>query len=493
MFWNISRDLLKGRGNLAYAISYIAAVGSLAAYFFWRPQERATPEGGILGAVLHFFIVVALTLLWFRTFLLVHAHDAQTAPSVQRVNVVSKKAGEAAVAKRKKWVLFFASLLPALGYGWAMIHTPEPAIFVLAVVAIFVAAEHYGGLTRAEKKLEDTEDRLREINDKIYASVSELQSLQSGVATLMNADGMKVWRQRMYDQYAKSAQRVDAVLRHFDIDPIWWEQDAGLTAADIWSAYRKKAGNGDALTLWLTLTKAKCTAFQFVAELPMPSKVSSDEASFFRNLLGLAWQLAVIADVNETRRRQLISQQQVREALQSNYARIVISTAPAWMHVVDNVTYQALERPTMERSTFRELTQDIERERDKVRTSEWARRNISDFASRGMPAKEYLLSTLRFGAFSQSGANEEWDIDSTLLQILHALGLEAYLNSPNNDDFQIIKEKQIKERHDKFQIEGPKLVYKDAETLCLSIFKVFLSTVKVGHGLKLHDLAREVL
>ena len=76
------------------------------------------------GSIVKSLAVVCISILWFRTFRL------------------------SALARWRRWLVAL-SVLPAIVFALAMQAAYEPAVFVMALVAIYVAAEHYSGLREA--------------------------------------------------------------------------------------------------------------------------------------------------------------------------------------------------------------------------------------------------------------------------------------------------------------------------------------------------------
>jgi xanthine/uracil permease len=68
------------------------------------------------------------------------------------------------------------ALVPVWPFVLAMHEEYEPTVFVMALVAIFVAAEHYGGLTENVETLEE-----------------KTTALQNRLGAVLNADGLNEW------------------------------------------------------------------------------------------------------------------------------------------------------------------------------------------------------------------------------------------------------------------------------------------------------------
>jgi hypothetical protein len=225
-------------------------------------------------------------LLWFYTFLLADRVKGRYRER-RAADPVIKDAKQAARKRRRveltAWsikvgIALFA-LIPAWIFSLSMYHAYEPAVFVMALVAVYVAAEHYGGLVQTEQELhERTED------------------LMSTMGTVLDADGLNFWRAEIYALYLNATWRIDAVIRNFDIDLEWWKC---ATERAPWDHYvmRSAAKTGE-YTL-LHVMGASRAKVKFAVDMPLPMRAVSPECpepekgKFFRDLLGLAWYLVV--------------------------------------------------------------------------------------------------------------------------------------------------------------------------------------------------------
>jgi hypothetical protein len=161
-------------------------------------------------------------------------------------------AGEVINARRViKVSLTIFSIVPVAPFMVAMHQEYEPAVFVMALVAIFVAAEHYGGLTETEHDLRDS-----------------TRQLQQRLSIVLDADGLNEWRTEVYQLYSTAKYRIDAVIRSFDIDELWWKC---ANEEDPWETYRNACLHDNA-TLLFNLRQSKADV-QFVADLPMRARL----------------------------------------------------------------------------------------------------------------------------------------------------------------------------------------------------------------------------
>lgn len=431
-------------------------------------------QGGAANALAKSLIVVSLALLWFSTFTLIRRHgewaDARAggpAPALQARWQLSHG--------WFKWSIIGTSILPAAIFVLAMAGAYEPAVFVMALAAIYVAAEHYAGL---EKTRDDFEHGVTK--------------LERHVGTLLNADGMDAWRTHLYEQYREATTRIDAVVRYFDIDREWWQCYAEDRP---WPEYVRRAATQEGLFLNVLANPACRAKVQFVADLPMSMPTVRPRqdafsnrqvmANYFRELMGLAWQLTVLAEVEQRRRAGMVLP--CKEGF--CYLRIKISSAPSWMHVIDDKTYQIIERQEMSQATVRELHLDIAGAPRRIRLSDWARRNVRNFAFRGTPGQEHLLSTLRSAALK---AGSEADVlhGGFLESVLRKLGMEEYLVSGTHRDFVIVEA-----RAEGSSAEPAFLPTRDsARKMCIATFDAFLCSVFPGKSdIQVADLAGALL
>ena len=346
------------------------------------------------------WVVLLISLLWFVTFVTANAIKVAYKDHLRSATERPSDHGKrlAIISGLAKWTLAVVSiLLPVTPFVISMHLTYEPAVLVMALVAIFVAAEHYIGLREAEHALQEKSDGLMDVME-----------------TVLNADALATWRAQLYGQYADATQRIDAVIRYFDIDSKWWKC---AELPDPWEAYFKSCKPNDE-TLFTALKNSRADV-QFVADLELPFVGQPPDARFFRNLLGLAWQLDMFEEVQRLRRQAEINRR----------LGIRITHAAFWMHVVDDVVYQVIERGETETATVRELTRNSS---NWEALAEWSRLNITQIAERGGPAEEYVFSALRYAALKVCGDEDELN-EIRLGKILRCLGMKEYLEKPNEE------------------------------------------------------------
>lgn len=473
-------------------------------------------------------VVISLTFLWFYTF--GATHDITGAWKSKPFFV---RHSMALPAIRRAMV--FVSLLPAVPFILSMRGAYEPAVFVMALVAILVAAEHYGGLRESKQELEEKTNDIvarlektgNEIIEKLEKTAGTLNAqlvekttdITRQLGTMLNADGLAEWRSQIYDKYRKAFRRIDAVVRFFDIDAYWWYC---APSAAPWVDYVNLCRK-DPDTLFNTLSACEAN-IQFVCDFPMPFVGAlpdkAQRAKYFRSFLGLAYTLVVFEKVRRERDEEKANRPQSSDVTSRffPYARVIVSNAPTWMHVIDDVVYQVIERGAVEYASVRELSLGAIDPRTSVALNEWARRNVRQFAHRGARAEEQVCTVLRYQALKERSAVDPFLHEVTLAKLLTGLGMDAFLELAN-DEFRIVKESETKkaqveqdgdqqESADKKDKEDKRrglllLSETDATNACVRIFTEFLlqrmsADVLAVHGAKtetprVSDLIYEVM
>lgn len=380
------------------------------------------------------FVVISLSFLWFYNCLTAVAYKAvwtKAQPDLAK-SAADPDQDDAHILGCKWWIkpqlaklfLVTPSIVPAALFVISMRSAYEPAVFVMALVAIYMAAEHHGELIETEEKLEHTGGALKE----------KAQELEKTMDRVLDADGLASWRNDVYELYKKAKRRVDAVIRYYDIDAEWWQCGSSGTP---WITYRTKAKD-NSYSLWAALDECEAKV-QFVSNLPLPQFYTSLEAAgqrgqLFRNFLGLAWHLVVFDMTRESRAKKAATDGSPTRS-RPGYLRIRICYAPCWMHVIDAEVFQVIERGTEGNSTVRQLTGSMHDEQSKESLSRWARHNVRQFAHRGGSGEEYVISVLRYVVFYM-GKKLDSDADvtfDTLEKLLNVLGMQEFIEMPKPD------------------------------------------------------------
>lgn len=455
-------------GTLAQAIAALQGnIGKLEQTI----EDRTHPPQELPASLFKVLVVVVISLLWFCTFVFAnnfkrgfttwrHARSpfqiaryrrkyqqawlrqvhAGAPPAPSHARRWRERTGFDWVPGGLKFLLGLLSMLPPLIFVVTMHTAYEPAVFMMALVAIFVAAEHYSGLREAEHELKARTDELKRT-----------------MGTVLDADGLYQWKNEVYDLYGKATKRVDAVIREFDIDPEWWKC-AG--SRDPWDQYRTRcalSSGADTLLSVLTRTRAKV---RFVSDQPLELLVhvfvapAPERKVFFRDLLGLSWQLVVFDMAYQAR---FAKARAMRDQL-----RIKISRAPSWMHVVDDTVFQVIERGKEGNATVRQLTYSITDVKERRALSGWAKNSVRRFAQRGGRAEEYVFSVLRYAVLRMKHTE---DHRLPLPELLNLLGMQDYLNEPK-PDFLLDSNPS-----DQPLNRSVLLSRSDAQTLCTAVFQ----------------------
>ncbi|MEW6022452.1 MAG: hypothetical protein AB1807_09945 [Pseudomonadota bacterium] len=432
-------------------------------------ELRLHPPQTLHGSLLKILVVTLISGLWFYTFLMANHvkrgllawRDFRPAFDEQAFRQVSARTSVPVSAARQRWregcvfnwvrkharAIFGAvAIVPALVFAVAMHAAYEPAVFVMALAAIFVAAEHYGGLTETEHELKARTD-----------------ALKGTMGRVLDADGMSEWRTEIYDLYRRAHNRVDAVIRNFDIDTEWWKCADSTTPWQEYGERCKLSSGGDTLLYAMANSEAKVS---YVTDQPLDLLVALPVASraqrkdFFRDLLGVAWSLVVFELAYEVRMQRL-------EARAPPSLRLKISRAPCWMHVVDERVFQIIERGKEGNSTVRQLTYSITDAKDKRALSGWARSSVRRFSQRGGRAEEYVFAALRYAALYVPCSEDQ---PVPLLALLDKLGMQDYLDEPKQD-FLLAPYDDVDQRMNRSVL----LSKPTAQDLCIAVFDKLLS------------------
>ncbi|TXI88084.1 MAG: hypothetical protein E6Q40_04080 [Cupriavidus sp.] len=292
-------------------------------------------------------------------------------------------------------VLIF--IVPTAAYfGAHTLHSPlpEPAIFVMAVVAIYVAAEHYASLDKQR-------DNLRWVTEELGKQVSSIQ----------NALGTKDGRHRIYGEYSQrsavraepsDAQRsIHAIYRYFDIDDDWLR-------ADSWDDY---LNTKQTTALVAALRNGERQRVRIVSPLQAPVASSGGDeietADRFHNFMGLLWHWLALRKLQQTR---------------GDFDfRIAIAQTPHWVHVVNGKVFQ-IKGDFPHALTVRDLT--LEMGDMAPRFATWVREEVETLCAQGESAEDFIAAVLRDAAAAtrQTADGSADDVGA----ILRQLGWEAW-------------------------------------------------------------------
>ena len=394
-------------------------------------DEKLHPVPVPLIAFLQILSVILLSMIWFKAFIL---RSYSKEESVTR-----------------NWPILL-SLFPAMIFVMGMYQAYQPAVFVMALVAIYVAAEHFGSLEAQQKILREQQQNLaaqEQILVKqqallaqqqqslttqqkdLNAAVEKIEKVAVNVGMIVRNMGLETFISQVYETYAK-AKTISAVVRFHDIDRTWWEFGKH---ADPWERYIETVEQHPSPVTLVNALGSKridgkiLTRAQFIADLPLPlssewgSRFKSDKHWLFQDIMGLAWQLEVMGIV-----RALLNDQQL--------ARAWISRPLSWIHVTDRVVFQIIQRKKILDSSVQKLVTDEESRssdpRIRILSSnliEWAEGDIQRYAERGCAAEEYIFSLLRWASIDAPvRSSDELYIHGNLERVLDMLGLDKWLS-----------------------------------------------------------------
>lgn len=409
--------------------------------------------------------VVILTFLAFQANLLPYKASQEQPRDVDLTRSVFGRI-EGRLLGDGKLSVFLLFLIPAGVFCLAMINRYQAAVFVMAMVAIFVSAEHYIGLSEQKDRLE-TQRRLLQRQEQVALDQAlvlerqevlltaynrEIGNLRKHVRSLANAFGLEKGRQEIYEAYSRSSGRIRAVVKHFDIDRVWWN----IQGKDAWAAY---VASRRSSTLYASLSKSACRDIVFVSDMGLPVILNGDPeqvehvddermAAQFNNLVGMAWQCVVLAKVHGALGHDKVVDYQIR-----------VASVSSWMHVADNSVYQVIDGDTPAEAKVRDLTLDTQKDLRR-RLVDWAESEIEHAAERGCTAQEYLCAVL-WRTIHKLSSTVPVVVDGVLVKrSLDRLGLASwikrkseYISQPPREDGAI-------------------------EKLCCAIFVEFLTILK---------------
>ena len=359
----------------------------------WLPGPSEEHENTIFQATVQIVAVVLIGGLWFLVF-------TRKPPKIV------------------KWL----SIVPAAAFALTLKDTYNPAVFGMALAAIFVAAEHYGGLKEADDKLEKAE------------SILAQQKLLMARLLELNSGGLTRFKSDVYQAYEGAHGRIDAVVREFDIDEEWWQQDS----KDPWPAYFASPGR----TLFRALTETadhrrRTDKVQFVGEMPWPTyffeatETREQRIVRFQNLLGLVWRLVVVEQVREHRHDAAVGAGRGSED-SFPYVRVVLAHCPSWMHAVDDIVFQVVERKQRSDSQVRILSK--EQENIGRRLPQWAHEDIRRHARRGHDAETYVHALFQYTAMREKISTDSLLFRHALQPVLDRLGMKDWLSQNFPED-----------------------------------------------------------
>jgi hypothetical protein len=385
-------------------------------------EHRLHPSPSLLFALVQVATVVAISTMWFYAFTL---RATRRHPNDRTLPMLAHS-----------WPVLW-SLVPVVIFVLAMYQAYQPAVLVMALVAILVAAEHYSGLRLQEGELEEHKRQLerqaallqaargdlsvqmgylKEQADTLKNASSDLTALSKSTDRLLSDAGLSHFVEAVYTAY-QEASSVRAVVRLPEIDVEWWRWARNALAPrhrasmppSPWKAYFESAMHRDSdrgitLARALQLNEARPQlSGAFVTDLPMPGsqewrrrELDPDEP-LFQDLLGLAWQLVVL---NQAR----------AQASGKCTLSAWVSRPLCWVHATDSMVFQVLRREPRDQSAVliiadtsrdEKLCSPAEREASRSLLV-WAHDEIQRYVDRGSRAEEYVFAALRYAMIEAS-------------------------------------------------------------------------------------------
>jgi hypothetical protein len=424
-------------------------------------EKKHTPT--ISSGILQIVGVVVISFLWFYTFSL----------------------------KRQKYM--FWSVVATCAYVFGMFNAYQPAVLVAALVAIFVAAEHFGKLSEQEKILEVQGEQLNksrkaltETDYKLRSVVKKVLRISNSIQLSLNKAGIEIFMQEVYESYSR-ARTIYAVLRDHKIEKEWWDHAemafaAGQDLAAVWTWYEAakpaESKRDRRMTLYMALTEERdgsvpgsdkkvgeggigIQSAYFVSSMAMPETdewKECDPVELFEDLLGLAWECLVLDRV----RKKLHINDSIGEW---------ISKPLCWTHATDKEVWQLIRRNKFADSIVVK-TADIVAGNDSQlnrklseNVIESTQAEIRRYLRRGVPAEEYLSAVLCYARIDDADA------------VLHGADIEIVYNNIHLCLCKInmkawLKSTAAENDYRKYSLaeEGMKI----REKICVAIFKEFI-------------------
>lgn len=404
-----------------------------------RAKHCVAPHGSphVVAAGVQIAAAITISWMWFGAFrILVRAQSQERlsgAKPAWLARIPSPQLNRLVERICRGWWAVGMALFVVLLFAFTMHQAYQPAVLVMALIAIIVAAEHWSGLKEQREKL-DAQSK------ELTAAAASLATVKDNTGRLAEDAGLSHFVRHVYERYA-AAKMIHAVVRMHDIDPLWWS--FAKAAKDPWDDYmadaKRRPEPKDATAERRNLARALRRDSSelkacFVTDLPMPGsdewdrRLKADDGEpLFGDLLGFAWQWIVLQEVQKTSK-------QVD-------CRAWVSRPLCWVHATDRVVLQVLRREPRSRSGVLVIA-----DRDGLSLSagaeetyrgmvQWANEEVRRYADRGCTAEDYLLAVLRYAAALASkqgdaGLVASGDATADLGYLLELLGAGAWIASP---------------------------------------------------------------
>jgi hypothetical protein len=208
-----------------------------------------------------------------------HSHIEKCMPWIQFLAVLSLTAlcfftfKTFPLRKKTEWgsaadFAYLAGIISAFYFVYLMIDEYQPAVFVMAMVAIAVAGEHWATLEDFEREsgelltnIKGKTDDLKTGTDQLIKDTENLRNetvnLKKQTSKVLNAMGIPMWKDELYKLWQNAQDKISGIFRIFDVDQEWWDsgdnQKKKLDKADLtdrWNEYFKSPN----ITLYNALT-----------------------------------------------------------------------------------------------------------------------------------------------------------------------------------------------------------------------------------------------
>lgn len=385
----------------------------------------------IVAATFQIATAVAVSWMWFQAFRIqgharLHAPTAGTQPGL----LYRVRAGW------QRWWAVGMALVVVVLFIFAMHQAYQPAVFVMAMIAIIVAAEHYSGLMEQQDELSSVTKDLGTVEKNLSTAATDLRRVEEYTGRLVEDAGLSHFVHDVYERYA-SAREIHAVVRMHDIDPLWW---SFAQERDPWTLYFEDAKDPSAaktserrnLARALARSDPDTLSACFVSDLPMPgstewrSRLTDPSEPLFGDLLGFAWQWIVMHHARQTNTRV--------------NCRAWVSRPLCWVHATDRIVFQVLRREPRSRSAVLVIANmdglPLSAGAQEAYRSliQWAKAEVHRYAERGCAAEDYLVAVLRHaaGLASKQGTAELVNnsvATDDLRYLLEMLGAKVWIQS----------------------------------------------------------------
>lgn len=401
-----SRSIFHSSANTAAPRYWICIAGlyiGIGAYwFFSSPNGHGAHSApvSIAEATAQMLIVFMLAMAWDSSF--EYQYARHNAKRMDGSGHSPQETADRPVPQFTPWLHpALLTLPPAVLYTMLMREQYNPSVFVMALLAIFVAVEHL-------QSLKGVHDEMKELTPR----------------------KLRAWRDDIYAKYSKAVSRIDVVLREFDMDAHDSSDDG-----ETWSLRKVLTYSENGL--------ARSDSVQFVCDvselLYRPTAMrQGGSAEFFEIFLGIVWRCSVLHKVRIDRKSSDSNPRSPDNTGSSirppnyrlppkPYVRMRIASSAVWMHAVDNEVIEIYQNSILKESAVKLATEELSKSPYMQRRfSDWAHDEVRRCARRGSDAEEYVCAVLRFAAMSV--LSEDTILNRKMVKvILDQIGMEEWI------------------------------------------------------------------